>query len=253
MMWCSNPVQVNLPSASLLNTELKTDQSHRPGWGQRLLHRWKQRVTPISLATLLCLTGGWIAGEAIAPAGVQAYTSRVDVALDVQPEETYDTLIHRAETIARAAAQRSFDHDILVTDVSVVITAQNSKGIAPILSLTATRPQWQSRPESQAWATYYRSAIGLLKLNTVATQTDGVPSPRVIQVSSPTQPPTPPKPKKTPTAKKQPTTAHPASTRRTPQGGATTNRPQQPASSTPSSGTTPIIPKRIPTPGGIGK
>ncbi len=104
----------------------------------------------------------WVVREAIAPTSVQAYTARVDLAIDSLPEENYETIIRRAEAVARAAAQRSFDQDILVTDVSVVVTAQNYGAIAPVLSLEVSRPQWRNRPDPHVWATYFKTARSLL-------------------------------------------------------------------------------------------
>lgn len=104
----------------------------------------------------------WLAGEAIAPGVVQAYTARVDLSIDRWPEENYETLLSRAEAAARAAAQRSFDQDILVTDVSIIVSVQNYGAIAPVLELKVSRPQWRNRPDTKLWATYYKTARSLL-------------------------------------------------------------------------------------------
>jgi hypothetical protein len=104
----------------------------------------------------------WFVGEAIAPQIVRAYTARVDLAIDRLPEENYETILRRAEAAARAAAQRSFDQDILVSDVSVIISVQSLGAIAPVLALDVTRPQWRNRPDPQRWATYFKTARSLL-------------------------------------------------------------------------------------------
>jgi hypothetical protein len=104
----------------------------------------------------------WLATEAIIPQRVQAYTARVDLSLDRLPGDNYETLLRRAEAAARAAAQRSFDRDILVTDVSIVVSVQNYGAVAPVLSLEVSRPQWKTRPDPQLWATYFKTARSLL-------------------------------------------------------------------------------------------
>lgn len=200
-----------------------------------LRHWLNLHVAPTGLAVLLGLTGGWL-GQAIAPSAAHAYTSTVNVTIDVQPSETYDTLVRRAEAIARAATQRSFDRDILVTDVSIVIIAQGASATVPVLSLTTTRPQWRSQPDPRRWATYYSTAKALLRLNSTPSAT----------TASPTV-----------------TTAAPAAIQPSPQPRATApGTPTAPADS-PVGGTgssqssptapTPILPQRIPTPGNIGK
>ncbi|MCX7595096.1 MAG: hypothetical protein N2235_15320 [Fischerella sp.] len=104
----------------------------------------------------------WFLCEAIVPQTVQAYTARVDLAIDRLPEENYQTLMQRAEAAARAAAQRSFDQDILVTDVSIYVSVQNQGAIAPVLELAVSRQQWRSRPDPRRWAKYFKTARSLL-------------------------------------------------------------------------------------------
>ncbi|HBY79848.1 MAG TPA: hypothetical protein DEG47_23220, partial [Cyanobacteria bacterium UBA11148] len=80
----------------------------------------RKHIAPFSFVVLLGCTGvSWLMTAMIAPQVAQAYTARVDISLRSQPEETYQNFVRRAEAVARAAAQRSFDGDILVTDVAV--------------------------------------------------------------------------------------------------------------------------------------
>ncbi|MBD2387384.1 hypothetical protein [Cylindrospermum sp. FACHB-282] len=106
----------------------------------------------------------WLATEAIAPQIVRAETARVDLAFDRLPDENYETILRRAEAAARAAAQRSFDQDILVTDVSIIVSVQNFGAIAPVLALEVSRPQWRSRPDPLRWVTYFKTSRSLLFL-----------------------------------------------------------------------------------------
>ncbi len=106
----------------------------------------------------------WLTIEAIAPQVVQAYTTRVDLSLDRLPEESYQSLLTRAEAIARAGAQRSFDKDLLVTDVSIIVSVQNQGTVVPVMLLEVTRPQWRSQPDTRRWATYFKVARTLLFL-----------------------------------------------------------------------------------------
>ncbi|MBW4473675.1 MAG: hypothetical protein KME45_25355 [Stenomitos rutilans HA7619-LM2] len=200
-----------------------------------VIRRW--RLLPTGLAVMVGLAASGLITQTIAPPTVHAYTGTVNVTIDVQPSETYDTLVRRAEAIARAATQRSFDRDILVTDVSIMVIAQSASSTVPVLSLTTTRPQWRSQPDPRRWATYYSTSKALLRLNsspsattaqpTVTTSTPQQPQPRSTAPSIPTQPSAP---------------VAPAN------GGASTGT-TQPPTATPS----PTLPQRIPTPGNIGK
>ncbi|MHC5612561.1 MAG: hypothetical protein ACYTXA_16485 [Nostoc sp.] len=122
-----------------------------------------RRIRIVPLVVLLIATvPAWFLTEGIAPQVVRAYTARVDLAIDSLPDENYETILTRAEAAARAAAQRSFDQDILVTDVSIIVSVQNYGSIAPVLTLQVSRPQWRSRPDAQNWATYFKTARSLL-------------------------------------------------------------------------------------------
>jgi hypothetical protein len=104
----------------------------------------------------------WLVTEILAPQIVLAYTARVDLTIDQLPEENYETILRRAEATARAAAQRSFDQDILVTDISVIVSVQSYGAIAPVLVLDVSRQQWRTRPDPQRWATYFKATRSLL-------------------------------------------------------------------------------------------
>jgi hypothetical protein len=123
----------------------------------------------------------WLVTGAIAPQIAQAYITRVDLALDRLPGESYEAILQRAQTVARAATQRSFDQDILVTDVSVIVTVQNHGAIVPILTLAVTRSDWRQRPDPQLWVTYYKPARSLLFLEPHTT-TPGAPQSGALNI-----------------------------------------------------------------------
>jgi len=116
----------------------------------------------LSLFALGCGITAWEIPALVAPIAVQAYTSRLEVSLDRAPNETYDGLVRRAELVARTAAQRGFDRDLLASEVSVVVVGRNGSMAAPVVTMWVTRSQWQSRPEARRWATYYRNSAVLL-------------------------------------------------------------------------------------------
>ncbi|MBE9129470.1 MULTISPECIES: hypothetical protein [unclassified Coleofasciculus] len=134
----------------------------------------RKQIAPLSLFVLLGCTGvGWLTTTAIIPQVAQAYTARVDVSIRTQPNETYGNLLRRAEAVARAAAQRSFDGDILVTDVAVTIIGEHDGAVAPVLLLDVSRQNWRNRPETQYWATYFPSTELLLGFEQPTVQPQG--------------------------------------------------------------------------------
>lgn len=147
----------------------------------------KIRIFPLIFFVLSAIPV-WVLALAIAPESVLAYTARVDLAIDTSNQENYETLILRAEAAARAAAQRSFDQDILVTDVSVIVSVENYGAIAPVLALEVSRLQWRNRPDPHVWATYFKTARLLLFFGGNSTTTN---SPQPIP-ATPTPSPQPP-------------------------------------------------------------
>ncbi|MEM8505343.1 MAG: hypothetical protein AAF716_19590 [Cyanobacteria bacterium P01_D01_bin.1] len=131
-------------------------------WSRSLGRSLGNSIISVGLATVIGGTGIWITEALIAPQASQAYTSRLDLFLDREAGETYEALVRRAEMAARAGAQRSFDHDLLTTNVSVNVVVESKGVTVPILALRVDRDQWRSRPETSFWATYYRTAEMLL-------------------------------------------------------------------------------------------
>ncbi|WP_190442999.1 hypothetical protein [Trichocoleus sp. FACHB-90] len=208
-------------------------------------------LAPLSLVGILGCTGvTWLVSSALAPQIAQAYTARIDLRMVGQPNETYEGLIRRAEAVARAAAQRSFDRDILVTDVAVMIMGQNQGAIAPILALKVNRGAWRSRPDVSRWATYFPSTKALLGF-----RDDVIPDPQQVPAAAPAAAPQQ-APAAAPAAAPRatpPTTITPGNVRdipRPPAGGTQPiirrdnrqNVPQTPGTPTPF----------VPTPGGGG-
>lgn len=207
-------------------------------------------IAPVSLAALLGLAGAnWLVQTAIAPQIAQAYTARVDVALNREEAESYETLLRRAEALARAAAQRSFDQDILVTEVAVTVLVQSEGTIAPVLSLEATRQGWSDTPDPKRWAKYYPTAQTLLQLE----ETTGSPSTQQEIPSYPNQPPStitpPPTPPATPGSSQIPS---PSNTAPVPAQPGTTPNNQTPGTSdipgAPGNPINPAQPQVVPLP-----
>lgn len=100
---------------------------------------------------------------AIASSAV-AERREVDIRILVNQDEGFAVMTRKAEILARSAAQRTFDREVLVSDVSVKITAQNpyQDQAAIILQLIVSRSEWASRPDPKVWATYFPMAKTLI-------------------------------------------------------------------------------------------
>lgn len=133
----------------------KTEQhqnKNNPNFGRSL-----KQLTQLTALSLL-LTGFGFLSQQIA----QAETVRIDnITIDRQPDETYDSLIQRAELAATTALSQGFNQGSQITDVSVVILGQNQGVIAPVLAIDVSRPQWSGGNDR---FTYFNSARSLLRL-----------------------------------------------------------------------------------------
>ena len=147
-----------------------------------------KHIAPMGLMALLGLaTVSWLTTSIVAPQVAQAYTARVNVGLTRETGESFRTFLRRAEAVARAAAQRSFDRDILVTEVAVTVVGQNNGAIVPLLSLEVSRQSWRRSPDPQRWITYFPNTDTLLGFD--RTQEEPEPQPGGIPQPTPTSVP----------------------------------------------------------------
>lgn len=144
-------------------------------------------LAPLGLMTILGLGGvNWLVISYLTPQVAQAHTAQTEVTLSVQPEESFQTLVQRAEAVARAATQRLFDRDILITDVEVTVLGQNDGQIVPLLKVEVSRQAWRTQPEASHWATYFTNASNLLQFGqtTAVDAQPPAPSPAQTQTQS---------------------------------------------------------------------
>lgn len=154
-----------------------SDQASSLSYTLTQSRQWVAKKTQMTtLVVLLGLGGGfWLTNEVITPQIAQADTAHVNLSLQGRPNETYEALLSRAEAVAKTAAGAKFDGDNRVTDVSIMLVAQNHGAIAPVLTLEVSRSQWRSRPNVQFWSTYFTTARSLLGFEDLATTTPGQP------------------------------------------------------------------------------
>jgi hypothetical protein len=117
--------------------------------------------TRLVLAVLLGLGGVWLP-QLVAPPVAEAYTSRLNLFLVRAEGESFEGFVQRAEIITRAAVQRSFDADLLMTDVIVTVIGESQSIAMPVLTVAVSRSNWRLQPDVIHWVTYYDAARTLL-------------------------------------------------------------------------------------------
>ncbi|MEM7065601.1 MAG: hypothetical protein AAF572_20850 [Cyanobacteria bacterium P01_B01_bin.77] len=144
-----------------------TSSPYRTHYRRRrpLMQRLSASFAPVGLAMVLGTSSAlWLTEALIMPKASYAYTSRLNLFLTLEDGEPYKSLVRRANMAARAGAQRSFDQELLITEVVINVTGENSDGIAvPVLSLRVSRQEWSQQPVTEYWATYFRGAQTLLE------------------------------------------------------------------------------------------
>ena len=125
------------------------------------LHPMKNRS--VLLATLFGVSSALLSLTTLPPPpAAQAYLARQEIRVERLKAEPYAAFISRSELIARAAIQRTFDRDLLASSSMVYVIGLNQGAESPVMSVEVSRSQWQQRPDSRRWATYYRMSQVLL-------------------------------------------------------------------------------------------
>jgi hypothetical protein len=172
---------------------MSTTRSARSIFASNLIAGLTTGLAPLALAAGLGLVGA-VVPSLLAPQSAQAYVSRLSVSLDHEKGASFESLMRRAEAVARAAAQRGFDSDILASQVVVTVNGAYRGVEVPLLTLDVSRFQWRNQPDSRRWATYYPNARTFLGIRNGEART---PEPAAAP-KAPAQPGTGAIPKVTP-------------------------------------------------------
>lgn len=115
-------------------------------------------------SVLLCAALGLTAVVTLLPSpqSAHAYITRQEIRVERLKNEPYGAFLRRSELVLRAALQRSFDRDVVMSSMMIFIIGQHQGMEAPVMSVEVSRSQWQSRPDPRVWATYYRMSQTLL-------------------------------------------------------------------------------------------
>lgn len=135
--------------------------------------------TPIAtLLTSLGLASGlWFAGTAQIPQIAQAQTVS-NITIERQPNETYESLVKRAEAAAKAAVANNLAPSRETSNVSITVLAHDRGAIAPVLNLKVS-PSEQINPNARGQITYFEQARSLLRLEEDVATTTTPATPRV--------------------------------------------------------------------------
>lgn len=136
------------------------------------LDRIAAKTWVATLAVSLGLASSlWFATEVHTTQIAQAETYNVSLSIDRRNNESYESLVNRAEALAKATVDESFAQNRDATDVSITVVGRHHGAIAPILSLKVGRDRW-SRAAANRWMTHFSQARSLLYFDEDAANTN---------------------------------------------------------------------------------
>jgi len=141
-----------------------------------------------SISVLTLLTG-------IIAVDVVLAQSTVNLPIRVKQGESYEGLLTRASQLAEKTIISRFNQQQGLNKIDLLITAEKSGAIAPLLSVKVSRQDWFGNPNIQRWANVFPFGKALLGFSSPApVVTPKSPPAAVNPTPSPgaTTPPPPP-------------------------------------------------------------
>lgn len=137
-----------------------------------------------SITVLTLLTG-------IIAVDVVLAQSTVNLPITVKRGESYEGLLTRASQLAEKTIISRFNQQQGINKIDLLITAEKSGAIAPLLSVKVSRQDWFGNPNIQRWANVFPFGKALLGFSSPApVVTPKSPPATVNPTPSPTASPT---------------------------------------------------------------
>ena len=114
-----------------------------------------------SITVLTLLTG-------IIAVDVVFAQSTVNLPITVQQGESYEALLTRASQLAEKTIISRFNQQQGINKIDLLITAEKSGAIAPLLSVKVSRQDWFGHPNIQRWANVFPFGKALLGFSSPA-------------------------------------------------------------------------------------
>ena len=114
-----------------------------------------------------------------------AETKESYLTLDSDGSQSFLGLVQQAEELAKEAIAQEFQNNPGLTEVTVIVTADRSRRMVPVLRSRVSRNQWQKDSRIEQWTRYFANAKYLLGFregnispaNSGPSQTINVPAP----------------------------------------------------------------------------
>jgi hypothetical protein len=114
-----------------------------------------------------------------------AETKERYLTLDSDGSQSFTSLVQQAEDLAKESIAREFQENPGLTEITIIITADRSRQMVPVLRSRVSRREWQKDSRIEQWTRYFADAKFLLGFregnisspNSGSSQTINVPAP----------------------------------------------------------------------------
>ncbi|NET06983.1 MAG: hypothetical protein F6K16_20240 [Symploca sp. SIO2B6] len=83
-----------------------------------------------------------------------AQVRQIDLIINSNSSQTFESLIKRAENVAKTSIDQEFVENSNVREVTVTILGERNGQMVPILMMKVSRFDWQAEPSIQQWVRY---------------------------------------------------------------------------------------------------
>lgn len=97
----------------------------------------------------------------VAMPAAQAESKQAEILLNAQGNQTFESLMQRADSIARESLDSGFA-DSAVTEVAVKVSGEREGQVSPLLYVRVSRSDWQKSSSVRQWARYFGGSTILL-------------------------------------------------------------------------------------------
>ncbi|NEP00768.1 MAG: hypothetical protein F6K58_19305 [Symploca sp. SIO2E9] len=91
-----------------------------------------------------------------------AQIRQIDLIINSNSSQTFESLIKRAENVAKTSIDQEFLENSSVREVTVTILGERNGQMVPILMVKVSRSDWQGEPSIQQWVRYLGDSEVLL-------------------------------------------------------------------------------------------
>ncbi|MEZ2233327.1 hypothetical protein [Microcoleus sp.] len=114
-----------------------------------------------------------------------AETKETNLTVNSDDSQSFASLVQQAEDLAKESIAREFQNNPGLTEVTIIVTADRSRRMVPVLRSRVSRNQWQKDSRIEQWTRYFADAKYLLGFregnispaNSGPSQTINVPAP----------------------------------------------------------------------------